>query len=29
MFNNILETVRGQASILGFPFRRRRLMDRG
>ncbi len=27
MFNNILETVRGQASILGFPFRRRRLMD--
>ncbi len=27
MFNHILETVRGQASILGFPFRRRQLMD--
>jgi len=27
MFNHILETVRGQASALAFPFRRRRLMD--
>jgi NitT/TauT family transport system permease protein len=27
MFNHILETVRGQAIALAYPFRRRRLMD--